>query len=84
MLYDGKSKAGASGLPGSALIHPIEALEDTVLMFFRDTDAVIFHDQVRMTFMSVRCNLYFASFFVVTALYHVQNNSSDVLNRGGY
>ena len=43
MLHDGKPEASAAGLPGMALIDTVEALENPLLVFFGNTDAIVLH-----------------------------------------
>lgn len=42
LIGDGQSKAEMV-LPASGLFHPIETVEDLLLIFVRDADAVILH-----------------------------------------
>ena len=39
VLDDGESQAGAAGLFGMAFVHPVEPLEDPLLLILRDADA---------------------------------------------
>ena len=50
MFHDGQAEAGAAGLLGTALIHPIKPLEHSLLMFFRDADARVFYAQEGVAF----------------------------------
>ena len=43
MFYDGKAQARTADLLGTALVHPVKALENTILMDQRNTDTRIFH-----------------------------------------
>ena len=45
MFHNGKAQARTTGCFGVALVHPIETLEDSVLMFCRDTDTGIADSQ---------------------------------------
>ena len=46
VLDDGQAQARAAGLPGMALVHPVEPLEDALDLVFRDPIPV----SVTMTF----------------------------------
>src|SRR5699024_7093446 len=41
VFYDGKAEPGAAPLFGVALVHPVEPLEDPLMMLLRDPDAGI-------------------------------------------
>ena len=48
MLDDGKTKPGAAGGLAAALVHPVKALENTILMDQRNTDTRIFHGETEL------------------------------------
>ena len=49
----GKAQAEtrAGDVPADIAVHSVEAIEDTFVVFFRDTDAGIFYRQVNLTFL---------------------------------
>ena len=47
-LYNGKTKSGASGLLGTALIYTVETFKDALLALLWNTDAGILHGQQYM------------------------------------
>ena len=49
VLYNRQPQAGPSDLPGMALVHPVEPLENPFLVLVRDADAIILHRQNRMS-----------------------------------
>lgn len=48
MFYDGKAQARTADLLGTALVHPVKALENTILMDQRNTDTRIFHGETEL------------------------------------
>ena len=45
LLDNGQAEAGSARFPGPRFIHPIEPLENTFQLIFRDPNTVILHDQ---------------------------------------
>ena len=53
VLDDGQTQAGAASCFGVALVHPVEPLEDPVLMLCRDTNAGIAYREIPVFHMDL-------------------------------
>ena len=61
VFYNRKPQTGSSCFSGMALIHPIKTFENSLLLFFGNSDSVIFHSKAHMVFCGTQRNLYMKS-----------------------
>ena len=65
VLYDRKSQTGSSRRLRAALIHTVESLKYTLLMFRRDTDSGVFHRKERMPVLNAGRHRHSSVLFIV-------------------
>ena len=65
VFYDGEAQSGAAHLLGTALVHPVEPLEDAVLGVLRDADSGIGHRQKDFRFHRLQVHVHVTAGVVV-------------------
>lgn len=65
VFYDGESQAGSAAFPGMTFIYPIEAFENTFLMFLGNTDSGILHNNPSSLKGVPHPDTDFSAFFII-------------------
>ena len=85
VFHNGKPQSGTSRLSGMALVHPVKALENSLLFAFRNANSVIFHAEVWFSVQFPHKDFNFSPFRCITdgivcdILKHLIQNMSNSL-----